>query len=59
MDSLSDTLVNVFTRMRKPDARFVEMSDELERFEEGLGHIDRLVARSKNRGDGKKPLLQS
>lgn len=52
MDSLSDTLVNVFKGVKKPDARFVEMSAGLERFEDGLGQIDRLVSRNKNRVDG-------
>jgi sorting nexin-4 len=52
MDSLSDGLVNMFTRVRKPDARFVDMNDGLERFEDGLGQVERLVARSKNRVDG-------
>ncbi|RSH86720.1 intercellular trafficking and secretion [Apiotrichum porosum] len=51
MDSLSDGLVNMFTRVRKPDARFVDMNDGLERFEDGLGQVERLVARSKNRVD--------
>jgi sorting nexin-4 len=52
MDSLSDTLVNVFSRVRKPDERFVEMSDGLERFEDGMGQIDRIVSRNKTRIDG-------
>ncbi|BEI93139.1 uncharacterized protein CcaverHIS019_0507670 [Cutaneotrichosporon cavernicola] len=51
LESLSDSIVNAFTRVRKPDARFVEMNDALERFEEGMGQIEKLVARSKNRED--------
>lgn len=31
------------------------MSDDLERFEEGLGGIERIVGRGKNRVDGKSP----
>lgn len=54
VDSLSDGLVNMFTRVRKPDTRFVEMGDGLERFEDGLGQVERLVARSKNRVDGER-----
>lgn len=53
LESLSDTIVNAFTRVRKPDARFVEMNEGLERFEEGMGQIEKLVARSKNREEGK------
>ncbi|WVQ79108.1 sorting nexin-4 [Cryptococcus sp. DSM 104549] len=51
IDSLSDTFINAFSRVRKPDARFVEMAEELERFEEGLTSVDRLVGRGKNRVD--------
>lgn len=32
------------------------MSDDLERFEEGLGAIERIVGRGKNRVDGRHPL---
>lgn len=52
MDSLSDTFINAFSKVRKPDARFIEMSEELERFEEGLTGVERLVGRGKNRVDG-------
>ncbi|EIW66564.1 hypothetical protein TREMEDRAFT_34892 [Tremella mesenterica DSM 1558] len=51
LDSLSDTFINAFSRVRKPDARFVEMAEQLERFEEGLGGVERLMGRSKNRVD--------
>ncbi|WVR03804.1 sorting nexin-4 [Kwoniella sp. DSM 27419] len=51
MDSLSDTFINAFSRVRKPDGRFVDMAEELERFEEGLGSVEKLVGRSKNRVD--------
>jgi sorting nexin-4 len=52
MDSLSDTFINAFSRVRKPDARFVEMMEGLERTEEGLSGVERLVGRGKNRIDG-------
>ena len=52
VESLSDTFINAFSRVRKPDGRFVEMSDNLERFEEGLGGIERIVGRGKTRVDG-------
>ncbi|OWZ32774.1 sorting nexin-4 [Cryptococcus neoformans] len=51
IDSLSDTFINAFTRVRKPDARFVEMTEELERFEEGLTGVERVVGRGKSRVD--------
>lgn len=52
IDSLSDTFINAFSRVRKPDARFVEMTDELERFEEGLIGVERVIGRGKSRIDG-------
>lgn len=52
IDSLSDTFINAFSRVRKPDARFVEMAEGIERYEEGLSSVDRLVGRSKQRVDG-------
>ena len=52
IDSLSDTFINAFSRVRKPDGRFVEMADGIERYEEGLGSVERLVGRGKQRGDG-------
>lgn len=44
--------MNAFTRVRKPDGRFVEMTEELDRFEEGMNQIEKLVTRSKNRSEG-------
>lgn len=52
IDSLSDTFINAFSKVRKPDARFVEMTDQLEKFEEGLGGVERLMGREKQRVDG-------
>lgn len=52
IDSLQDTFINAFSKVRKPDARFVEIGEQLERFEEGLGSVDKLVGRGKNRVDG-------
>jgi sorting nexin-4 len=52
IDSLSDTFINAFSKVRKPDARFTDMSGSIERFEDGLGSVERLVGRGKNRVDG-------
>lgn len=49
LDNISDTLLNAFVKMRKPDERFVEMKHRLDQFEEGLASIERLGARSKTR----------
>jgi sorting nexin-4 len=52
VDSLSDTFINAFSRVRKPDQRFVEMSQGQERFEDGLGGVELIVGRGKSRVDG-------
>ncbi|KAM0793645.1 hypothetical protein ACM66B_001076 [Microbotryomycetes sp. NB124-2] len=49
LDNLSDTLLNAFSKVRKPDERFVELRAQLDQFEEGLTSIERLGARSKTR----------
>lgn len=49
LENLSDTFINAFTKVRKPDERFLEMREELDKFEEALGGVDRIEARSKNR----------
>lgn len=49
LDNISDTLLNAFTKVRKPDERFLEMREELDKFEEALGGVDRIEARSKSR----------
>ncbi|ODN76660.1 sorting nexin-4 [Cryptococcus amylolentus CBS 6039] len=51
IDSVSDTFINAFSKVRKPDARFLEMTEELERFEDGLTGVDRVVGRGKGRLD--------
>lgn len=52
LDSLSDTLLNAFTKVRKPDERFQEMREALDRFEEGLASTERVVVRNKSRTTG-------
>lgn len=49
LDNISDTLLNAFTKVRKPDERFVEMKTHLDQFDEGLTSIERLGGRSKLR----------
>lgn len=49
LDSISDTLLNAFTKVRKPDEKFVEMREELDKFEDALAGVDRIEARSKQR----------
>lgn len=52
IDSLSDTLLNAFAKLRKPDERFLEVRDSLDKFEESLLAIERTEARARIRLGG-------
>ncbi|CAH7666422.1 hypothetical protein PPACK8108_LOCUS775 [Phakopsora pachyrhizi] len=49
LELASDTLLNAFSKVRKPDERFVEIRDGLDRFEERLSAIERIENRSRIR----------
>lgn len=57
LDSLSDTLLNAFSRVRKPDEKFEGMRERLERLEEGLGGTERVILRSRARHGGEYTLF--
>lgn len=56
IDSLSDTLLNAFTKVRKPDERFLEVRDNLDKFEESLVAIERTEARARTRIGGERDI---
>ena len=45
LDSLSDTLMNAFSRVSKPDPTFVAMARELEQRKDMLSHLERVTSR--------------
>ncbi|CAL1694964.1 unnamed protein product [Somion occarium] len=49
IDSISDTLLNAFSRVRKPDERFLAMREGVDKFEEGIVLTERLWSRIRNR----------
>lgn len=49
MGSIGDTLVNAFARLKKPDERFEEMKEMVNRLEENLNTIERLYMRINKR----------
>ena len=53
IDNISDTLLNAFTRVRKPDERFLSMREDVDKFEEGLVLAERLFGRIRGRTSGK------
>ncbi|KAF8313840.1 lipid binding protein [Clavulina sp. PMI_390] len=41
LDSISDTWINTFSKVRKPDERFLEVKEGIDRFEEGVTSVER------------------
>lgn len=44
-DNFADTFINVFTKVNKPDRRFLEVKDRSDKLDEDLAHIEKVVAR--------------
>ena len=53
IDNISDALLNAFSRVRKPDERFLTMRENVDKFEEGLNVSKRLLTRIRGRTSGK------
>jgi hypothetical protein len=52
IDNISDTLLNAFARVRKPDERFLAMRESVDKFEDGLVVSERLWNRVRSRTSG-------
>lgn len=52
IDSLQETLLNAFSRVRKPDEKFEGMRERLERLEEGLSGTERVISKARARHGG-------
>ncbi|KAG1885464.1 hypothetical protein F4604DRAFT_1726273 [Suillus subluteus] len=52
IDNISDTLLNAFARVRKPDERFLDMRESVDKFEDGLVICERLWNRVRGRTNG-------
>lgn len=44
-DNFADTFINAFTKVHKPDRRFIEVKEKTDRLDEDLGQVEKLVAR--------------
>ena len=44
-DNFADTFVNAFSKVHKPDKRFIEVREKADKLDEDLGHISRIIAR--------------
>ncbi|KIS67864.1 uncharacterized protein UMAG_11290 [Mycosarcoma maydis] len=49
LDSLSDHFLNAFSKVRKPDERFEEIRERIDKLEEGLAGTERVLSRNRNR----------
>ena len=56
IENISDTLLNAFARVRKPDERFLSMRENVDKFEESITTSERLWSRVRSRTTG-EPLL--
>lgn len=54
MDTISDSLVNAFVKIRKKDERFVEMKDRVDRLQENMSLLEKTLLRTNKRTEGKK-----
>ena len=59
LDNISDTLLNAFAKLRKPDERFLAMRDGVDKSEEGLHSSERIWNRLRSRTGGEYPIQRS
>lgn len=51
-DSFTDGLLNAFSKVHKPDRRFIEVREKSDKLDEDLGHVEKIVARvARREGD--------
>jgi sorting nexin-4 len=51
-DNFTDTFINAFTKVHKPDKRFIEVREKSDKLDEDLGHVEKIVARvARREGD--------
>ncbi|KOS21622.1 Sorting nexin-4 [Escovopsis weberi] len=44
-DNFADTFINAFTKVHRPDRRFIEVKDKSDKLDEDLNHIEKVIAR--------------
>ena len=44
-DNFTDTFLNAFSKVHKPDKRFLEVREHAEKLDEDLGHVEKVIAR--------------
>ncbi|KAI5459158.1 hypothetical protein BGZ63DRAFT_415808 [Mariannaea sp. PMI_226] len=44
-DNFADTFINAFTKVHRPDRRFLEVKEKSDKLDDDLGHIEKVIAR--------------
>lgn len=44
-DNFTDSFVNAFSKVHKPDKRFIEVREKADKLDEDLGHVEKIIAR--------------
>ncbi|KAG9240927.1 putative sorting nexin-4 [Calycina marina] len=51
-DNLTDSFINAFTKVHKPDKRFIDVREKSDKLDEDLGHVEKVVVRvTRREGD--------
>jgi sorting nexin-4 len=45
LDSVADTMLNAFSKVHKPDKRFIEVTERANKLDEDLGNVEKIIAR--------------
>lgn len=44
-DNMADTMLNAFSKVHKPDKRFIEVTERANKLDEDLTHVEKIIAR--------------
>src|ERR1700677_4343300 len=51
-DNVADTMLNAFSKVHKPDKRFIEVTERANKLDADLAHVEKIIARvSRREGD--------
>jgi len=51
-DNVADTMLNAFSKVHKPDKRFIEVTERANKLDEDLAHVEKIIARvARREGD--------
>ncbi|KAI9813126.1 MAG: intercellular trafficking and secretion [Pycnora praestabilis] len=51
-DNFTDTFLNAFSKVHKPDKRFIDVREKADKLDEDLGHVEKIIARvARREGD--------